>query len=82
LLDLELTTKENKLSPPLAKDEENDSTASFLELSLLWSLSLGHETLLVAFVASPFKPVALDHPKLFMKGLLTLTPLPPRRMTG
>ncbi len=79
---MELTTKEDKLPPPLAKDEEKDSTAPFSKLSLLWSLSLGHETLLAAFATSPFKPFVLDHPKPFMKGVLTLTPLPPRTMTG
>jgi hypothetical protein len=65
LLDLELTSEEDKPAPPTAEDEEEDSTAPLSELSLLWSLSLslGHETLLAAFAASPFKPAAPDHPK-------------------
>lgn len=67
LLDLELTTEEDKLLPPQPpeeeEEEEEDSTAPFSELSLLWSLSLGHETLLAAFSASPFKPAVPDHPK-------------------
>jgi hypothetical protein len=69
LLDLELTTEEDKPPPPQPpeeeeeEEEEEDSTAPFSELSLLWSLSLGHETLLAAFAASPFKPAVPDHPK-------------------
>ncbi len=68
LLDLELTTEEDKPPPPQPpeeeeEEEEEDSTAQFSELSLLWSLSLGHETLLAAFSASPFKPAVPDHPK-------------------
>jgi hypothetical protein len=70
LLDLELTTEEDKPPPPQPpeeeeeeEEEEEDSTAPFSELSLLWSLSLGHETLLAAFAASPSKPAVPDHPK-------------------
>lgn len=69
LLDLELTTAEDKPPPPPPpppaeeEEQEEDSTAPFSELSLLWSLSLGHETLLAAFAASPFKPAVPDHPK-------------------
>jgi hypothetical protein len=62
LLDLELTSEEDRPAPPTAEDEEEDSTAPLSELSLLWSMSLGHETLLAAFAASPFKPAAPDHP--------------------
>jgi hypothetical protein len=63
LLDLELTTEEDNPPPPPPPPEEEDSTAPVSELSLLWSLSLGHETLLAAFAASPFKPAVPDHPK-------------------